>query len=61
MEFKNYVGLRYAPPNLQSLQSLQSHFFTKRFAGKYATYIHTPPDFDPDGARWEALKEKHNL
>ena len=21
----------------------------------------TPPDFDPDEARWEALKEKHNL
>lgn len=21
----------------------------------------TPPDFDPDQARWEALKEKHNL
>jgi hypothetical protein len=20
-----------------------------------------PPDFDPDEARWEALKEKHNL
>ncbi|WP_373527488.1 hypothetical protein [Nostoc sp.] len=20
-----------------------------------------PPDFDPDQARWEALKEKHNL
>ncbi|KAB8314958.1 hypothetical protein SD81_033700 [Tolypothrix campylonemoides VB511288] len=21
----------------------------------------TPPDFDPDQARWEYLKEKHNL
>ncbi len=21
----------------------------------------TPPDFDPEQARWEALKEKHNL
>lgn len=33
----------------------------KAFEGLFENAPPTPPDFDPDQARWEALKEKHNL
>ncbi|MEH1928261.1 MAG: hypothetical protein V7K14_17930 [Nostoc sp.] len=33
----------------------------KAFEGLFENALPTPPDFDPDQARWEALKEKHNL
>ena len=33
----------------------------KAFEGLFENAPPTPPDFDPDEARWEALKEKHNL
>lgn len=33
----------------------------KVFEGLFENALPTPPDFDPDEARWEALKEKHNL
>ncbi|ARV62250.1 hypothetical protein BZZ01_29730 [Nostocales cyanobacterium HT-58-2] len=33
----------------------------KAFEGLFENAPPVPPDFDPDQARWEALKEKHNL
>ena len=33
----------------------------KAFQGLFENAPPVPPDFDPDQARWEALKEKHNL
>ncbi|MEH2376533.1 hypothetical protein [Nostoc sp.] len=33
----------------------------KAFEGLFENAPPVPPDFDPDEARWEALKEKHNL
>ncbi|MDZ8070029.1 MAG: hypothetical protein RMY64_31220 [Nostoc sp. DedQUE08] len=33
----------------------------KAFEGLFENAPPTPPDFDPEQARWEALKEKHNL
>ncbi|WP_317615932.1 hypothetical protein [Nostoc sp. 'Peltigera membranacea cyanobiont' 213] len=33
----------------------------KAFEGLFENAPPTPPDFDADQARWEALKEKHNL
>lgn len=33
----------------------------KAFEGLFEKTQPAPPDFDPDEARWEALKEKHNL
>jgi len=33
----------------------------KAFQDLFANTEPVPPDFDPDQARWEALKEKHNL
>ncbi|MEH1803090.1 MULTISPECIES: hypothetical protein [unclassified Nostoc] len=33
----------------------------KAFEGLFENVPPTPPDFDPDQARWEYLKEKHNL
>jgi len=33
----------------------------KAFQGLFENTEPAPPDFDPDEARWEALKEKHNL
>ncbi|WP_066376733.1 MULTISPECIES: hypothetical protein [unclassified Anabaena] len=33
----------------------------KAFAGLFENALPVPPDFDADAARWEALKEKHNL
>ncbi|MHC5759501.1 hypothetical protein [Nostoc sp.] len=33
----------------------------KAFEGLFENAPPTPPDFDPDQARWEYLKEKHNL
>lgn len=33
----------------------------KAFAGLFEKTEPAPPDFDPDEARWEALKEKYNL
>jgi hypothetical protein len=33
----------------------------KAFKGLFENAPPTPPDFDPDQARWKALKEKHNL
>jgi hypothetical protein len=33
----------------------------KAFQDLFENAPPVPPDFDPDEARWEALKEKHNL
>jgi hypothetical protein len=33
----------------------------KAFQDLFENTEPAPPDFDPDQARWEALKEKHNL
>jgi hypothetical protein len=33
----------------------------KAFEGLFENASPVSPDFDPDEARWEALKEKHNL
>ncbi len=33
----------------------------KAFEGLFENAPPVPSDFDPDQARWEALKEKHNL
>jgi hypothetical protein len=33
----------------------------KAFRDLFENAPPVPPDFDPDQARWEALKEKHNL
>ncbi|WP_373527489.1 hypothetical protein [Nostoc sp.] len=33
----------------------------KAFEGLFENAPPVPADFDPDEARWEALKEKHNL
>ena len=33
----------------------------KAFEDLFENAPPVPPDFDPDEARWEALKEKHNL
>jgi hypothetical protein len=33
----------------------------KAFAGLFENAPPVPPDFDADAARWEALKERHNL
>ena len=33
----------------------------KAFEGLFENAPPVPPDFDADEARWEALKEKHNL
>lgn len=33
----------------------------KAFEGLFENAPPTPPDFDPDQAKWEYLKEKHNL
>ncbi len=33
----------------------------KAFEGLFENAPPVPPDFDPEQARWEALKEKHNL
>jgi len=33
----------------------------KAFAGLFENASPVPSDFDADAARWEALKEKHNL
>ncbi len=33
----------------------------KAFAGLFEKTEPAPPDFDPDEARWEALKEKYDL
>ncbi|UKP00066.1 hypothetical protein [Nostoc sp. UHCC 0870] len=33
----------------------------KAFAGLFENAPPVSPDFDADAARWEALKEKHNL
>ncbi len=33
----------------------------KAFAGFFEKTQPAPPDFDPDQAKWEYLKEKHNL
>lgn len=33
----------------------------KAFEGLFENAPPVPPDFDPDQARWEALKEKYNL
>ena len=33
----------------------------KAFAGLFEQTEPAPPDFDPDEARWEALKEKYDL
>lgn len=61
---------------LQSVQSVDSSTVTetesqsevprrkskvKAFEGLFENTQPAPPDFDPDEARWEALKEKHDL
>ncbi|KAB8318806.1 hypothetical protein SD81_007605 [Tolypothrix campylonemoides VB511288] len=33
----------------------------KAFEGLFENAPPVPPDFDPDQAKWEYLKEKHNL
>lgn len=33
----------------------------KAFQGLFENAPPVPPDFDPDQAKWEYLKEKHNL
>ena len=33
----------------------------KAFEGLFENAPPVPPDFDPDEAKWEYLKEKHNL
>ena len=33
----------------------------KAFEGLFENAPPTPPDFNPDQAKWEYLKEKHNL
>ncbi len=33
----------------------------KAFEGLFENAPPVPPEFDPEQARWEALKEKHNL
>lgn len=33
----------------------------KAFEGLFENTQPAPPDFDPDQAKWEYLKEKHNL
>lgn len=33
----------------------------KAFQGLFENAPSVPPDFDPDQAKWEYLKEKHNL
>ena len=37
------------------------HSKTKAFRDLLKTSQPVPPDFDPDQARWEALKEKYDL
>ncbi|MFB2978717.1 hypothetical protein [Microseira sp. BLCC-F43] len=39
----------------------QSRTKIKAFQDWFEKTQPAPPDFDPDQARWEALKEKHNL
>ncbi|MGF1975003.1 MAG: hypothetical protein RMY30_005335 [Nostoc sp. CmiSLP01] len=42
-------------------EKLRRKFKVKAFEGLFENGPPTPPDFDPDQARCEALKEKHNL
>jgi len=42
--------------------SVQKHgSLIKAFQGLFENAPPVPPDFDPDQAKWEYLKEKHNL
>lgn len=54
----------YAPPvtGLQSEQTKPKRpSKIKAFQGFFENTQPAPPDFDPDQARWEALKEKYDL
>jgi len=44
------------PPDISERQTK-----IKAFQGWFEKTQPAPPDFDPDEARWEGLKEKHNL
>ena len=42
-------------------QTVKRKSRVKAFEGLFENAPPVSPDFDPDEARWEALKEKHNL
>jgi len=46
---------------LQTTASQKRTTSVRAFQGLFENTEPTPPDFDPDQARWEALKEKYDL
>ncbi len=51
-------------PDKQREETKKSKYFpskVKAFQGLFDNSQPAPPDFDEDKAKWEALKEKHNL
>lgn len=64
------VILLQAPMSLESVTDLvqsqdvsdqKQGSLIKAFQGLFENALPIPPDFDPDQAKWEYLKEKHNL
>ncbi len=49
------------PVNELQPETPQRKSRVKAFQGLFENAPPVPPDFDADQARWEALKEKHNL
>lgn len=49
------------PETESQLETPKRKSRVKAFEGLFENAPPVPPDFDPDQARWEALKEKHNL
>lgn len=49
------------PVNESQPETPQRKSRIKAFQGLFENAPPVPPDFDADQARWEALKEKHNL
>jgi len=49
------------PVNESQPETPQRKSRVKAFQGLFENAPPVPPDFDADQARWEALKEKHNL
>ena len=63
------IVLRQSPTEANSVSADETQTATpkkrktsvKAFQDLFENTEPVPPDFDPEQARWEALKEKHNL
>lgn len=47
--------------NITTIPETKPKSRVKAFQGLFENAPPVPPDFDPDQAKWEYLKEKHNL